>query len=51
MGKRKLEQKQRDDAKYRVDNNITYQQKLFTKTESGWKYNHDLKTRRENNLD
>jgi hypothetical protein len=51
VGKRKLEQKQRDDAKYRVDNNITYQQKLFTKTESGWKYNHDLKTRRENNLD
>ena len=48
VGKRRLEQKQRDDAKYRVENNITYQTRLFSKQGDGWKYNNDLKTRRLN---
>lgn len=50
VGKRRLEQKQRDDAKYRLENNIVYQTRLFTKLpdDQGWRYNNDLKTRRQN---
>jgi len=50
VGKRRLEQKQRDDAKYRLENNIVYQTRLFTKLPDdqggGWRYNNELKTRR-----
>ena len=50
VGKRELEQKQRDDRKYRDENNIEYQQKLFKKDSStgGWRYIADLKSRGEN---
>jgi len=45
--KRRLEQKQRDDRKYRDENNIEYQQKFFVKnnTTGGWRYIYDLKSR------
>lgn len=48
-GKRKLEQKQRDDRKYRDENNIEYKQKLFVKNNAsgGWRYIADLKSRSE----
>lgn len=49
LAKRKLEQKQRDDRKYRDENNVDYQQKLFVKNSitGGWRYIHDLKSRSE----
>jgi len=45
--KKRLEQKQRDDRKYRDENNIVYQQKLFVKNNNtgGWRYIADLKSR------
>merc|ERR1712130_82494 len=48
--KKRLEQKQRDDRKYRDENNIVYQQKLFVKNNNtgGWRYIADLKSRTQN---
>lgn len=52
VGKRKLEQKQRDDRKYRDENGVDYQQKLFVRKNinnmaDGWRYIQELKTRKD----
>ena len=46
--KQKIEQKQRDDAKYRKDNNLKWKQKYFIEDSENWIYRNPLIKRLQN---